>query len=301
MKIPKRNGTRETLEDRVYNSERRSYMGMSSAGEKCTRKIFYGLHWSSDPAGLKARTKRIFNIGHLFERVIIEELFANGMKVYRVDGEGNEINLTGDPKEEQEKLIGFAGHELGHCDGRIIGVLEAPKTEHLLELKTMMQKYFLTVQKKGVKEAQPKHYAQMQRYMLSMKLERALYVAINKNTCELYLERIDFDYGFAEDLFRKARDVIMSFEPPAKHYPSGYFECNWCQHNSICHDGGKALMNCRTCEYSDMENEGIWTCSNKNNTRNEDEHINGRQINTDDQKIGCDFYKLGWGLENENG
>lgn len=298
MKIPKRNGTRETLEDRVYNSERRSYMGMSSAGEKCTRKIFYGLHWSSDPAGLKARTKRIFNIGHLFERVIIEELTENGMQVYRVDEDGNRINLTGDPKEEQEKLIGFAGHELGHCDGRILGVLEAPKTEHLLELKTMMQKYFLTVQKKGVKEAQPKHYAQMQRYMLSMKLERALYVAINKNTCDLYIERIVFDSGFANDLFRKSRDVIMASDPPAKQYPSGYFECNWCEHNPICHEAEPPIKNCRTCEFSDMESEGIWVCLNKKNKWIEERRLN---LSVKDQKTGCDFYKLGWGLENENG
>lgn len=297
MKIPIRTGTKNLLEDRMYdNDARRPYLGMSGVGEPCSRRLYYGFHWTSPRRKLTARTKRIFRIGNLFERMMIDELKDNGMEVYRITPEGERVDLTGDTEELQETLVGFGGHEIGHCDGRIKGVQEAPKTEHLLELKTMAEKYFKSVKEKGVSVSHPEYYAQCQKYMHKMKLTRAFFIAINKNTCELYIERIEYDKGIATELDRKAQDIIMATEPPPKHYLKGHFKCNFCEHNAVCHEEAEPLKNCRTCEFSDLEEGGKWSCSNR---RAVDMLTKGKcedemEISLVRQEKGCKHYKRGW-------
>jgi len=311
VKVVIKNTTKRKLDHRKYGGKARPYLGMSGIGEPCLRKRWYGFHWASKSKKFSARTNRIFGIGHLFEQLIISELKLNGMDVFRVDDAGDRIELFGFPSEKQEELIGFAAHAMGHTDGRISGVIEAPKTVHLLELKTMAQKYFLTLIKKGVKVSNPAYYDQMQRYMRAMKLDRALFGAINKNDSRVYWERVKLESGYADDLVRKEQSVIMAYEPPAKHYIPGFYKCvgGFCPHNEICHEKKTPEKNCRTCDYSDLENEGRWSCSNRNfistkvcpngcDAYDECHDCEGDYTLPEKrQKKGCKFYKLGWSLK----
>ena len=54
-----------------------------------------------------------------------------------------------------------------------LGLLEAPKTWHVVEFKTHSAKSFRELAAKGVAEAKPQHWAQMQVYMHLTGITRA--------------------------------------------------------------------------------------------------------------------------------
>lgn len=283
--IPKREKTIEIINDIKYGGiPKRGYLGMSGLGEPCWRKLWYGFHWVTF-SNHSARTERIFNIGHLFESMAIEDLKKVGVDVFRVDEDGDRVELHGHKGEEQEGMIGFAGHVRGHNDGRVIGLPEMPNTECLLELKTMKDDKFKAVVKHGVEKSNPTYYGQMQRYMHGLDLKWAFFLSINKNTCEYYSEFVEYDYEFASELVRKERVIIMSDEPPEKLYASSNYNCNWCNHYGACHAGVIPEKNCRTCDNSDIEDDGKWSCT-----------LNNKNITTEEQIKGCDDWKIGWGL-----
>lgn len=300
MKIVRRVSTHIKLDSRTFGGTTpRTYLGMSGGGEPCQRKRWYGFHWCKLKTH-SARTERIFNIGHLFEQIAISDLKDIGCEVYRMK-DGEKIELTGKVGEEQEELYGFTGHEGGHPDGRVIGLVEAPKSEHLLELKTMKEEFFKKLVKDGVEKNNPGYYSQMQRYMHAMRLTRALFIAINKNTCEYHVERIYYEKQHAEDLVRKETGIIVTDSPPAKHYPEGFYKCGdaWCAFSEICKGDEDPLENCRTCDHVDIEQDGKWICSNKKAIKEDfktepigDGFVLPRKI----QLTGCSFYKRGWEL-----
>lgn len=295
-KLPSLNTTKSRLDRRRTPAEfGRTYLGMSTLGDPCARKLWYGFHWASKKF-IRARTERIFDVGHAFEAIAIADLKAIGVEVYKIEN-GVKTELTG-IKEDQETLLGFCGHESGHSDGRAMGFIEYPTEEMLLELKTMKESYFNTLKKKGVQETFPTYYAQVQRYMREKKLKRCAFMAINKNTCEYYIEFFEYDKGVADDLARKGREIIMSDKPPEKEYIAGYFKCFQCDHPKVCHYDHDPAMNCRTCNFSNIENNGVWVCTNR---RHIDEVSKGQcegdyELNEKEQRKGCDQWKKGWGL-----
>lgn len=241
-------------------------VGMSTIGQKCERRLWFAFHWIDHPEVLTNRTEHIFRTGTEAEDFVIRDLERIGIKV----------------TQRQEELWGFGKHAHGFTDGRCINVPEAPKTEHLLEIKTHNDKSFNGVVKKGVKEAKPLHYAQMQRYMLSTKLTRALYIAYNKNTSEYYAERIRFDRSFADDLFRKEREIILAETAPARRFEEHYFECKFCPFKAHCYEDAPVNKNCRTCVFADLQDGGKWTCGfNSGN----------HEIPVEVQETGCHCYK----------
>jgi hypothetical protein len=278
------NTTKHKIDCKVIKPENpRPYLGMSSIGDECERKLWLSFHWAVKKS-FTPRVNRIFRVGHASEADIISDLKSIGINCfYRFDD--NISEMTGAIGEKQEGFVDVAGHFKGHCDGRVNNVPEAPKTEHLLEMKTHNDKSFKEVSKKGVKEAKPLHYAQMQVYMHYAKLTRALYAAYNKNDSDYYFERVYYDKGFAEDMVRKASGIIMSEEIPACKFSKTWFACRWCEYKDICHGEDKPERNCRTCEKSDICNDGKWECSKT-----------GKEISYDEQLKGCRYHKFGWGL-----
>lgn len=281
--------TAYVMESRVIpQTSRREYLGMSGIGGKCLRAMWYGFHWATPLEELPIRTKRIFDRGDIEEARIIKELKEVGMKVFKeVDGE--RIELIGTVGEEQEELIGFAGHCKGHPDGRVIGVIEAPDVVHLLELKTAKAAKFKEFTKNGVMIANPTYYGQAQRYMDKMGLKRCLFIVTNKDTEERYYERIRFDNIYAKELARREVIVVTSGEPPEKlSQNKNWMDCRWCKAKDICHNGEEPEQNCRTCEFADISDGGAWHCLNEKNKRN--------HLTYHEQEAGCKYYQKGWGL-----
>jgi CRISPR/Cas system-associated exonuclease Cas4 (RecB family) len=183
-------------------------LGMSQIGHSCIRFLWYTFHWCYEKK-LEKRMIRLFKRGAREEPEVYEELEKIGVIIYG----------------KQERILAVNGHFKGKIDGVALKVLEAPKTPHLLEIKTMAHKYFTPLTKKGVKEYKPDYYAQIQIYMWKMKLKRTLFIAVNKNDDSWYIERVKVDVPFAKELERKAQHIIVEAgSPPKKPFAPSWKE-----------------------------------------------------------------------------
>lgn len=236
--------TKHALDGGEVVLKQRQYLGMSQLGHECSRFLWYQFRWffidKTSP-----RMVRLWNRGHREEPVLIKELEKIGIK------------CSGD----QMEMIHLFGHIQGHRDGIAIGVIEAPKTEHLLEFKTLSDKHFKELKKKKLKAFSKKYYGQCQLYMRKGKLERTLFIAVNKNDDEIYIERLKLDRGYADDLLKKGENIVLAELPPDRAFSSEtYFECKWCPAKSNCWQNKPAAKSCRSCRFSGPNSEGGWTC-----------------------------------------
>jgi hypothetical protein len=231
----------------------REHLGASIVGNECERALFYSFRWATriQHAG---RLLRLFATGHLEEDRLVKDLRRAGVTVMEVDPS------TG----RQWSVAACDGHFGGSMDAIVLGLLEAPKTYHLAEFKTHSQKSFSALQKHGLEKSKPMHWAQMQIYMSLGQLDRGVYLAVNKNTDEIYLERVKPDPVLAARLLAKAERVIKANEPPAKVADNAdCYLCKFCDHRALCWEGALAERNCRTCINSTPIAEGKWHCASQ--------------------------------------
>lgn len=231
------------IEDAVVHEERRGYLGLSQIGKDCPRALWYDFRFCSEEK-FSTRIARLFQRGHREEPIIVADLKRIGVVIH---------------SDQAEVVCGY-GHIKGHIDGVAEGIPDAPKMTHLLEFKTMSEKYFNQLKKKNLREANLVYWAQCQCYMRLMKLTRTLFIAVNKNTDKRYYERIPLDKERADYYLKRGQDIILSEVPPPKFES---FKCVWCSHKGVCQEHQEPLRNCRTCQYCDMENKGRWSCSKK--------------------------------------
>lgn len=253
----------------------RPYLGLSVLGEECERQLWYAFRWAHAPEAKAGRVLRLLDTGHREEARIIAELKAIGCVVDTVDPE------TG----EQFEVSAVGGHVRGHLDGVVLsGVVEAPAKPHVFEAKTHSVRSFRALQKSGVAAAKPVHYAQMQGYMHLRGIDRALYVAVEKDSDELHIERIRYDAAFALRLMAKAERIVHADRAPAKLHEDpaskAAFACGWCPARGLCHGAAVGLevwprLNCRTCLHSSAV-DGGWHCARFD-----------KPLTLDEQRAGC--------------
>jgi len=153
---------------------------------------------------------------------------------------------------------------------------------HLLEFKTSNDKGFRALKKEGVEQNKPQHYAQMQVGMELAGLNRAMYLAVNKNSDEMYGERLHRDEQHAQSLLDRAEKVVFSEEPLERISDrSDWFECKFCDMHALCHGTKVAEVNCRTCVHSTPERDGTWSCAK-----------HGTTLSTEEQRKGCDRHLM---------
>jgi len=264
--LPKQNNTAgqniaDILNDGLINQIQRGYLGYSSSGEPCLRKLWYSFRWASEDL-INKQTKRIFDLGHTLEAEIKKDLIAHGFTI----------------TDEQLFVEGCYGHAKGHIDGIIC--LPNSSEKMLLEIKTSNTLAWSAIVKRSVEKEKPAHYLQMQAYMGKLDLRFGLYVCCNKNTSEYYTEIVEFDALCFNDIDRKFNSVLMSEFPPDKIGDRDYYSCQWCTHKAVCHEQSVPSVNCRTCQFVSIEMNGEWKCGKTNNLLSEDE-----------QRIGCNKYK----------
>lgn len=245
---------------------RRDHLGASQIGHDCERKLWYDFLWCSDPK-FEGRILRLFQTGFKEEARIVDELRATGITVYSVDPfSGKQIHY-----EE------IGGHFSGSLDGIAIGFIEAPKTYHVLEIKTSNTKTYNALMKHGVAPTKPIHYAQMQTYMRWSGLDRAMYLSVCKETDEIYEERVYYNEEDALRLKNKAERIVTASQPSHKIGEPEHFECKWCSHKEVCHFGKLPLVSCRVCAFVTADVNGKWICSKE-----------GRELSPLEQRLACD-------------
>lgn len=226
------------LEDELAAEPKRNYLGASSLGDSCERKLWYRLHTSMRET-FPASTIRKFNDGHRCEAEMAALL-------RKVPGVRLWTHIDADNQ------YGFEDHTLGpkplsgHYDGVIIGILEAPKTFHIWEHKATNEKKYLELKKlKAINEKaalrawNPVYYAQAVINMHYENLTRH-YMTVSTPGLREYLSiRTEDDPVYAEALKIKARRIINSKELPERIGGKDYYECKWCGFYDACHNGDK--------------------------------------------------------------
>ena len=241
------------MEEDAAREPLRDYIGASQLGEPCRRKLWLSFRWARRPAW-DGRMLRLFERGKAEEAPLCAYLSMAGLEMERILDDQLETD--------------FGSHVKGHPDGIVrSGVPEAPKTVHVLEMKTHSRKSFDELAKKGVRESKPMHWVQMQCEMLgaSMTLgediQRALYVAVCKDDDRLHIERVRLDRDAAEAAVRKGQETATDDRvPPKLSEDPGWWQCKTCQFHALCHGHGVADVNCRTCGFFTAAPDGRCYC-----------------------------------------
>lgn len=243
-------------------------LGSSFIGEECVRKIW--LDWRGFAREqFEGRMLRLFETGHLQEARIVEDLRRAGFAVWDKRDDGRQYEYTDS-----------TGHFITKVDGVIKDVPESDKP-HVLEVKTHNKNSFSTLVKKGVQEAKPLHYAQVQISMALGGFTRALYVAVCKDDEQFYVERIKEDKNEQSKL--KSRIIKLT---EARLRPAGIsddgssFGCKFCSMKQVCIKETEPLRHCRTCAMCTPGSEGKWVCE-----------LNKDTLSIDRQRLGCGHYE----------
>lgn len=250
-------------------------LGASSIGQACARRTFYDFRWGGlGGTGFDGRLLRLFETGNMAESRFVENLRAIGCEVHDLDP----------ATKEQFTFTAVGGHFVDKMDGAVLGLPEAPKTWHAAEFKTHGDKSFKELTNKGVREAKPEHYAQLMCAMHLSGMDRGLYLAVNKNTDELYSERLHYAKAEGEALIAYAQSIITSADAPPRGFSDpDKFPCTFCPHRQICwpsippHAAIPTKVSCRNCVHATAvvseSNAGQWKCERHAKTLSETEQI----------------------------
>jgi hypothetical protein len=233
-------------------------LGASMIGKECERAIWFDFRWAGKES-FDGRMLRLFQTGHLEEHRFVQNLKDIGCEVHAID------DRTG----EQFEFISVGGHFVAKLDGVVLGVPDAPKTWHTVSMKTHNAKSFKAISSAGVKSAKPEHYAQAMIEMHLIGFERCLYLAVNKDTDDLFAERIHYSKTEAEAILDRAQRIISSkTAPPRISDDKESVPCRWCKHADRCHGSVSPVLvgvTCRSCVHSTpvvLEDStlGSWRC-----------------------------------------
>ena len=253
------------------SEQSRPYLGCSTAGYRCERRIWLMFRWAVQdrPSG---RTLRMFRRGREEERLVLEDLRAIGCVI-----------------TDCQREVVLTPYIKGHVDGIITSGLPGHEDEQfVLEIKTFSSNAFTQVMRKGVKEARHDHWVQMQLYMLGLQIPQALYFAVCKDDDRLYTEIVRLDVERAQYILAKLDRLTMEnrLPPPISRDPT-WWECKSCPAYSFCHEQAPVTeRNCRTCAHGAPTLTGLsatpWECRY--------EPVSPQELTVQQQRQGCECY-----------
>ena len=251
----------------------RAHLGASVIGHACERYLWLLFRWAGREA-FDGRMLRLFEAGRQFEARVVAEMREVGVEVSEVDEFGR-----------QHRVSAHGGHFGGSLDGAVLGLPEAPQTWHVVEFKTHNAKSFGELVSHGVAKAKPMHHDQMQVYMGLTGMDRALYLAENKDSSALYQERVHADPVRFAQIMARAERVINAAEPPLRiSNDPAWWQCKLCAFHGLCHGEQVPEVNCRTCAHSTPRVDGDggrWVC--------EHEHVD---LDAATQRDGCNGHRF---------
>ncbi len=253
-----------------YKSHR---LSASELSDNCSRRLWFKYRWSTGQK-VDGRQARFFERGSLEEARWIGWLRGIGFEVWDIDPEAKP-----DARNKQFKMRACADHVGGYLDG--IGRTDLVGTPLLLEFKSLGTKSFIPLSHEGVVKHRPRYFGQMSSYGRHYNLKYALFCAINRNDDDIHIEVVELNFDLADDLLRKAEDIIRSQTPPARLAESPtYYECKTCDFCEICHNKAPMNKSCRTCVNGSPIEGAKWKCNKWDAV-----------IPYDTEETGCDAYE----------
>lgn len=210
----------------------------SCLGTECDRALWYALRWATDEKPAPGLRLRIFERGEMEESRVIADLRRAGLDV-----------LAENPDTGRQFRFELAGGLVrGKADGRCAGVIEAPKAEHVIEIKTLKAADWRAIRKHGLRKAKPEHWHQLHAGMAGLGVARGLYIGVNRDTEELLTERLHLDAEEAARQVARVESIAADHTGPQRiNDAADAFPCRFCDHAPVCHGGAMPLRNCRTC------------------------------------------------------
>ena len=210
--------------------ERRQYVGASSIGSPCERKLQYDFAGAPYDEGWQfdARTLRIFQRGHLFETMAALWLSDAGFRLTQTGRDGKPIGF---------KVAG--GAFAGHADRVITGGLVGLQYPLVWEHKALGAKAWKAIDSRGLAKAKPEYADQVALYQAYLDLKNpALFMATNADTMEIYLELVAFDVKRAQAASDRAAAIIADTRAGALRArctdDPAFYACASCQFRARC-------------------------------------------------------------------
>jgi hypothetical protein len=232
--------------DHAYEQEEReparSYIGASSVGSACEALLAFTLRgFPETPPSPKL--KRIFKLGHILEDFVLDDLEKTKHHVLRGDESG------------QFSFKEVGGHVSCHLDGMI--VIDGVK--HVLEIKSMNDANHKKFIKDGVKFSHPKYFAQVQLMMAMSDIEKSLFIAINKNTCEYHSEVVTAD-AIEQMYLEEKIERILNQKPTKISRDEADWRCRSCFKEGVCWQNVPVKPECNRCNHASPTSDGGWRC-----------------------------------------
>jgi hypothetical protein len=243
-------------------NEHRPHLGGSQIGNDCSRALWYQFRHAWRPK-FDGRMLRLFETGDREEDRVVSNLRAVGVTVWERDPE------TG----KQVRFTECGGHFALSLDGVGLGFAESKKP-HTLEFKTMSEKNFKAMKNLGCQKSKPVYWAQCQIGMYLAEIDRCYFFCVNKNTDEIFGERIKLDKREAKGLVEKANKIVFADTPPSRlSEDASFWQCKWCTHWAVCHGCKIPEVSCRTCSHVTPEQDGTWSCAKGKPVETCSEHL----------------------------
>lgn len=268
------------LEERnAAGRESRPYLGMSSAGHDCDRRVWSQFRWVGRER-LDAVSIRRIEDGFHGEDVQADRLAAvPGLLLVTQRHGGGQLDVG-------------AGHVRGHADGLVLGLRQSPGTWHVWEHKQCAEKSVRQLERfrdeLGEKDAlmawNVVYYVQAQLYMLHLGCKRHYLTVSTPGGRRTTSVRTELDRALAEKAMERAERLSLQAEPPPKLEPHAR-ECGWCPFKPHCHEDAMPDRSCRTCVHVTPTKDGSWWC---------DRH--DRRLSVEEQRRGCPDQRLIPGL-----
>lgn len=214
--------------------ERRKYLGASSIGDECSRKIQYRyLNYPQDEnSGFSAQTLRIFEFGHGIEDHAAKWIKDAGFDLRTEDKMGEQFGFSIADGEIRGHIDGVI------CDGPVDMCYPA-----LWENKSAKDNKWKAFQRMGVAKANPTYATQIALYQAYMELTEcpALFTVVNKNTSEIYYELVPFDKELAQAASDKAVNILTASKAgdilPRIAQSKDFYLCKFCEFRETCWKG----------------------------------------------------------------
>ncbi|WP_408951457.1 PD-(D/E)XK nuclease family protein [Lysobacter sp. Hz 25] len=181
----------------------RTYLGASSLGEDCARRLQFQYFNAPKDVGrhFPGRLLRVFARGHRVEDWMAEWLRLAGFEL-----------RTRNEKDEQFGFATAEGRVRGHADGVVVAGPDSFSYPMLWECKCVGNKTFRELQKKKLAASRPVYAAQVALYQAYLGLHEhpALFTAICADNMEIYAERVVFDRGLAQRASDRAVQILRA-------------------------------------------------------------------------------------------
>lgn len=268
--------TQNTIENLIYKAwaddaaPPRPHMGASMLGHPCDRYLWLKFRWVMKERH-SGRMLILFDRGHREEERVVSHLRRIGAHVEKTGA--------------NQARVSFGAHVSGSIDGIVSALPIAPKAKAVLEIKTHSDKSFTELKRAGVQKSKPMHWVQMCVYGYGESLDRALYVAVNKNTDEIYTEWLHLDKEVAEKAIARGKRIALSdrMPEPVMGGCESWYQCKVCDMHKFCWlTNCTDQVTCRNCAHSTAKDDNTWHC----------ERHNADDIPVEFQRTGCDSHVL---------